>query len=132
MYDFVTGADMEIKYYSKDFWKNYMIGWFGADLIEKWQQHAQVTTIESVKGPINIEIYRGGDVTSPTLVFSHGIAGYARLLLPFIMPLVEKGYNVVAPDLEGFGYNGRRKGDFCWNEHLENFRDAVAYARQLF
>lgn len=123
---------MEIIHENQDFWKNYMIHWFGEDLIDEWQQHAEITTIESIKGAINIEVYRGGDVMSPTLVFSHGIAGYARLLLPFIMPLVKKGYNIIAPDLEGFGYNNRRKGDFCWDEHMANLHDTVAFARKEF
>jgi fermentation-respiration switch protein FrsA (DUF1100 family) len=44
----------------------------------------------------------------------------------------EKGYNLVVPDLEGFGYNKRIKGDFCWNEHLENSHDTVKYTRAVF
>ncbi len=119
-------------YENDEFWKNYMIRWFGEDLIDKWYRHAEVTTIDSVRGPISVEVYRVGNPSSPTVVFSHGIAGYARLLLPFIIPLLERGYNVVAPDLEGFGYNTRTKGDFCWDEHLENLRDTVAFARKLF
>jgi pimeloyl-ACP methyl ester carboxylesterase len=123
---------MKIVYENDEFWKNYMVNWFGEDLIDKWYRHAEVTTIDSVMGPINVEVYRADDPNNPTVVFSHGIAGYARLLLPFIIPLLEKGYNVVAPDLEGFGYNTRRKGDYCWDEHLANLRDTVAYARHLF
>ncbi|EHQ89846.1 alpha/beta hydrolase [Desulfosporosinus youngiae] len=123
---------MQIEYHNDEFWKNYMTRWFGADLIDKWYKHVEVTTIDSVKGPISVEIYRAAEPSKPTLVFSHGIAGYSRLLLPFIMPILEKCYNVVSPDLEGFGYNTRRKGDFCWDEHLENLRDTVAYARKLF
>jgi pimeloyl-ACP methyl ester carboxylesterase len=126
------GLQMKIEYEREEFWKNYMLRWFGEDLIDKWVRYAELTTIDSVNGPINAEVYRADDSSSPTVVFSHGIAGYARLLLPFIIPLLEKGYNVVAPDLEGFGYNGRRKGDFCWDEHLENLRDTVALTRTLF
>ncbi len=116
----------------KDFWKNYMIHWFGEDLIEKWEKHVELRQIDSVKGKINIEIYRTADPANPTLVFSHGIAGYARLLLPFLMPLFEKGYNIIAPDLEGYGFNERKKGDFSWEEHLANLNDSVEYAKTQF
>lgn len=88
--------------------------------------------VDSINGKINIEVYKNNDLTKPTIIFSHGIAGYARLLLPFIIPLYEKGYNIIAPDLEGFGYNGRKKGDFTFDTHLHNLKDAVDYAKVNF
>ncbi|HNT78186.1 MAG TPA: alpha/beta fold hydrolase [Anaerolineae bacterium] len=123
---------MDIVYKGRDFWKNYMLTWFGEELIAKWEKYAEVKQIASVNGKINLEVYRNQDLARPTIVFSHGIAGYARLLLPFIMPLYEKGYNIIAPDLEGFGYNERKKGDFTFDVHLHNLRDAVKYARENF
>ncbi|MFO8067397.1 MAG: alpha/beta hydrolase [Bacteroidales bacterium] len=124
--------EMKIEYSDKDFWKNYMINWFGAELIDKWEKYVEVKQIDSVKGKINIEIYKNVDLTKPTIVFSHGIAGYARVLLPFLIPLYEKGYNIIAPDLEGYGYNNRLKGDFTWNAHLQNLKDTVDYAKSIF
>ncbi len=121
-----------IKYNGADFWKNYMVHWFGKDLIEKWEKHVERKQIDSVNGKINLEIYRNADPKKPTIVFSHGIAGYARLLTPFYIPLFEKGYNVVAPDLEGYGYNQRKKGDFTFDIHLENLKNTVDYARNNF
>ena len=109
-----------------------MIYWFGKDLISKWNQRAEVKLISSIHGDIHIEVYKNHDITKPTIVFSHGIAGYARLLLPFSMPLYEKEYNIVAPDLEGFGYNQRKKGDFTFDIHLHNLNDTVKYARDTF
>lgn len=122
----------KITYTGNNFWKNYMINWFGEDLIEKWHKYAEIKQIDSINGKINIEVYKNIDPTKPTIVFSHGIAGYARLLLPFIIPLYEKGYNIVAPDLEGFGYNGRKRGDFTLNTHLHNLKDTVKFAREIF
>lgn len=119
--------------YSKGhFWKNYMMNWFGSELIGKWEKHARVEQIASVNGPINLEIYRNSDIEKPVIVFTHGIAGYARILLPFLMPLFEKGYHIIAPDLEGYGYNERLKGDFTWDIHLQNLKDCVDYARSQF
>lgn len=121
-----------ITYTGTDFWKNYMHHWFGKELIEKWEKHAELRQIDSVNGKINIEVFRNTNPEKPTIVFSHGIAGYARLLLPFIFPLFDKAYNIIAPDLEGFGYNQRKKGDFTFDTHLENLRDTVNYARKTF
>ncbi len=116
----------------KDFWKNYMVNWFGRELIEKWEKYAEIKQIESARGIINIEVYKNLDPAKPAIVFSHGIAGYARVLLPFLIPLYEKGYNIVAPDLEGYGYNERLKGDFTWDIHVKNLKDSVDYARKTF
>jgi pimeloyl-ACP methyl ester carboxylesterase len=123
---------MNQKYAGGDFWKNYMERWFGDELITEWEKNVIVEEIQSINGPINIEIYRTRNKKNPTIVFSHGIAGYARLLLPFLMPLFKLGYNIIAPDLEGYGYNKRIKGDFTWNDHLENLKDAVEFARKNF
>ena len=123
---------MKIEYSDKDFWKNYMINWFGEELIDKWEKYVEIKQIDSVKGKINLEIYKNVDLTKPTVVFSHGIAGYARVLLPFLIPLYEKGYNIIAPDLEGYGYNDRLKGDFTWDIHLQNLKDTVDYAKTVF
>jgi alpha-beta hydrolase superfamily lysophospholipase len=115
-----------------DFWKNYMERWFGSELIGEWSQHCTLTSIESSGGPIGLEVYDTGSPERPTLVFSHGIAGYARVLLPFLIPLRHRGYNLVAPDLRGYGYNEDRKGDFDWNTHVDNLGDAVRFARERF
>ncbi len=123
---------MTKEYSGKDFWKNYMINWFGGELIGKWEKYVEIEQIDSVRGKINIEVYKNIDPGGPTIVFSHGIAGYARVLLPFLVPLFEKGYNIIAPDLEGYGYNDRLKGDFTWDIHLRNLKDTVDHARTIF
>jgi pimeloyl-ACP methyl ester carboxylesterase len=122
----------EILYTGRDYWKNYMHHWFGKELIARWEDIVETTLIDSVSGKINLEVYKNTDTNSPTLVFSHGIAGYARVLLPFLVPLFDKGFNIVAPDLEGYGYNNRLKGDFTWDIHLQNLKDSVDYAKRTF
>jgi len=119
-------------YDGDDYWKNYMVRWFGTDLIDKWEQYCTEEFIHSNNRGLHLEIYDTGQQGSPTLVFSHGIAGYARVLLPFIIPLREKGYNIIAPDLQGYGYSRSRKGDFEWDIHLRNLADTVAYAKNRF
>jgi len=116
----------------KDFWKNYMVQWFGEELIIKWEKNTQVDIIKSNNKNIHLEIYSNSNKNSPTIIFSHGIAGYARVLLTFIFPLFEKGYNFVVPDLQGYGYNEGLKGDFEWNAHVQNLVDTVDYAKKIF
>ncbi|PID93411.1 MAG: hypothetical protein CSA95_08015 [Bacteroidetes bacterium] len=123
---------MTATYSDEHFWKNYMIHWFGEALIKQWEERVELTEIDTAKGKIKVEVYRNREPEKPVLVFAHGIAGYARILLPFLMPLFEKGYHLVAPDLEGYGYNERLKGDFTWDTHLHDLKETVAYARSTF
>lgn len=116
----------------RDYWKNYMVKWFGKELIEKWNDWATEDYIKSNKRSVHLEIYDTGNIDATTIIFSHGIAGYARILLPFIIPLREKGYNLVIPDLQGYGYNEGYKGDFEWKAHVENLIDSVKYAKNRF
>lgn len=122
----------KLRYRDEDFWKNYMEHWFGSSLISQWETSAELKRIESNDRQICLEVYDSGDKAAPTIVFSHGIAGYARVLLPFILPLYKKGYNFVVPDLQGYGYNDGLKGDFEWNAHVRNLVDCVDYAGQRF
>jgi len=119
-------------YFGKDYWKNYMEKWFGRDLIEKWEKRVIVEEIQSNGKKINIEVYDTGNKNAPTIIFAHGIAGYARVLLPFTMPLFERGYNLVIPDMQGYGYNSGLKGDFEWNAHKQNLKDVIQYAKNKF
>lgn len=119
-------------YTGEDFWKNYMEKWWEKDLIKKWKENVTIDEIKSNGRTINLEIYDIGNENAPTIIFAHGIAGYARLLLPFTMPLFERGFNLVVPDMQGYGYNDGLKGDFEWNAHKQNLIDAAEYARSRF
>src|SRR6056297_3321840 len=91
---------MNERFSGEDFWKNYMFNWFGKDLIEKWEKYVERKQIDSVNGKINLEIYRNADPKKPTIVFSHGIAGYARLLLLSIFLCLRKGTMLLHPILK--------------------------------
>lgn len=101
-------------YSGKDYWKNYMEKWFGKELIEKWEKHVIVQEIKSNGKKINVELYDTGNKYAPCIIFAHGIAGYARVLLPFTMPLFERGYNLIIPDMQGYGYNRRNSVESLW------------------
>lgn len=119
-------------YSGKDYWKNYMEKWFGRILIEKWEKHVKIEEIQSNGKKINLEVYNTESKNATTIIFAHGIAGYARVLLPFTMPLFERGYNLVIPDMQGYGYNSGLKGDFEWNAHKQNLKDTVKYVKNRF
>jgi len=70
----------------KEYWKNYMVNWFGKDLIEKWEDLATDNYIQSNEREVHLEVYDSGDPEATIIVFSHGMAGYARVLLPFVIP----------------------------------------------
>ena len=128
----VRNNQIKAEFSGEDFWKNYMINWFDEELIGQWQKYVEIGSVESSPGKINLEVYKNKDSSKPTIVFSRGIAGYARILLPFIIPLFKRGYNILVPDLEGYGYNKRIKGDFTWDMHLQNLKDTVDYAKSVF
>ena len=117
---------------SNHYWKKYMKDFFGEHLIDFWETVVKEEWIVSNNNKIHLEIYNTGDSNAPTLIFSHGIAGYARLLLPFIEPLYKKGYNVVAPDLTGYGYNRGKRGKFEFNQLILDLHNSVLYAKQIF
>ncbi|PKM81128.1 MAG: hypothetical protein CVU88_04150 [Firmicutes bacterium HGW-Firmicutes-13] len=120
------------KYNGRDYWKNYLEVLSALELIDKWHQYARQDWFYSKGSRIHLELYDTGNSKAPTVVLAHGLAGYARLLLPFVIPLREKGYNVLVPDLHGYGYNDGIKGDFEWNTHVKNLGDTVKYAQKHF
>ncbi len=114
-----------------DYWKNYMERFFGKALIDDWQKSCREITIQSNGEDLHLETYHAGE-DKPTLVFSHGIAGYARVLLPLILPLYHRNINIICPDLKGYGYNNHARGDFSWDEHVTNLIDCARYARAKY
>ena len=118
---------MERAFQGKEFWKNYMHKWYGEDLIAK-SNVIEEDYILSEGTEIHLDVYPISK-ERPTVVFCHGLVGYGRVMLPFTIPLYELGYNVVAPDLMGYGNSKGKKGDFTWNHWLANLRDCVSYAR---
>ncbi len=115
----------------KDYWKNYMVNWFGEELIKEWEECVTLRKIKSNNLEINLEVFNN-DKSAATIILAHGIAGYARVLLPFIIPLFKMGYNIIAPDLQGYGYNDGLKGNFEWNAHKRNLIDTIQYANKNY
>ncbi|MGP1523890.1 MAG: hypothetical protein ACTTKC_11445 [Treponema sp.] len=46
--------------------------WFKNELIAEWNKNVRIEEIQSINGPIHIEVYKTDNINNPTLVFSHG------------------------------------------------------------
>jgi pimeloyl-ACP methyl ester carboxylesterase len=58
----------------------------------------------------NVQIYIWGEV-GPTVLCVHGWGGVAAQMTPFVQPLVDAGYRVVAFDAPGHGATGNKVSD---------------------
>ncbi len=71
---------------------------------------------------------------APTIVFCHGLSTCGRMMANFVKPFHDKGYNIVCPDLPGFGLslqNGRR-GCCTIEEMVECLKECVLHAQKLY
>jgi len=90
------------------------------------------STIEYNKIPLHLTVYEAG-VDKPSLIFIHGITFHAGIyteLIPgvnFLEALAEKGFNVIALDLQGHGKSGGPRGLFNYQELMGNVSKAVDY-----
>lgn len=114
------------------FWRNYA-PWFGQPAIDEVTGTVAEVRIDSFGGRIHLDVYpQASPNRAGTIVFSHGIAGYGRLVSPFALRLWKRGFNVICPDLAGYGFNEGRRGDWLWEQFIQNLLDALNYARQRF
>lgn len=104
---------------------------FGKNVIEFAQNEIQEDWIESADGEIHLDIFTK-DIEAPTIVFSHGMAGYGRLLIPYAYRLFSYGFNVILPDLKGYGHNKGQRGHWKWNNLVDNVVDTSKYAKNNF
>ncbi len=101
---------------NRDFWRSYA-PWFGQSVIDEIERTVTEAWIDSAGRRIHLDVYArpGATASIGAVVFSHGIAGYGRLLSPFALRLWKRGFNVICPDLAGYGFNeGRRARVGLW------------------
>ncbi len=78
---------------------------------------------------IRYDEYKPPKKSDKSIVIFHGVAGNGRLLSFIAIPLVKAGYNVICPDLPGYGYTTYSKnldyamwidvGSFIVNKEIE-------------
>ncbi len=87
--------------------------------------------IDSTGTQIHLDIYEQ-DKTAPTVIYCHGLSSCARMMAHLVSPLYKKGYNVICPDLLGFGMTVAKEGSGTIDEYVKNLIDSVNYARQRY
>jgi alpha-beta hydrolase superfamily lysophospholipase len=104
---------------------------FGKKVMDFIQNKIVCDQIFSAGEQIHLDIFER-DKNAPTIVFSHGMAGYGRLLSPYAYRLYNSGYNVILPDLAGYGHNEGLRGHWTWKELIANLVDACNYAKEQY
>lgn len=114
----------------KNYWYNY--GKFiGEDVIKFVETKLEEEWIASAGAEIHLDMFIK-DKKAPTIVFSHGMAGYGRLLAPYAYHLYNNGFNVILPDLIGYGHNKGKRGHWRWEQLVQNLIDTCTYAKENF
>jgi len=104
---------------------------FGIDVINFIDKNLSESWINSAKTKIHLDEYIKNK-NAPTIVFSHGIAGFGRLLTPYAYKLYEAGFNVILPDLKGYGFNKGLRGHWSFSDLVENIVDSYYYAKEKY
>ncbi|WP_242987711.1 alpha/beta fold hydrolase [Anaerobacterium chartisolvens] len=105
--------------------------YFGKKVMEFSQREMTEDWLDSAHGEIHLDVFTK-DVEAPTIVFSHGMAGYGRLLCPYAYRLFSNGFNVILPDLIGYGHNKGQRGHWKWSDLVKNLIDTSNYAANKF
>lgn len=92
-------------------------------IVEQW--------IDSTGTKIHLDVYETGQ-NAPTVIYCHGLSSCGRMMAYLVRPLFHKGYNIICPDLVGFGMTTRKPGSGTIPEFVQNLLDTVAWAKQRF
>jgi alpha-beta hydrolase superfamily lysophospholipase len=90
----------------------------------------KIITYNNIK--IRFDEYKPKKISDKSIVIFHGVGGNGRLLSFIAIPLVKAGYNVICPDLPGYGYTTYSKvldysmwidvGSFMVNNELKKVK----------
>lgn len=108
-------------------WKEF----FRGDEISTMERHIEEKWISSTETHIHLDIYERKK-TAPTIVYCHGLASCGRIMGHIAVKLFEKGYNVVCPDLVGFGISPEPHGSGNIPIYIQNLKDTITYVKRRF
>lgn len=94
-------------------------------------KHVSEVWIPSAKTQIHLDVYTHSK-KSPTVIFCHGLATSGRIAGHLTIPIFEKGYNIIAPDLVGFGLTTQKYGSGTIPVFIQNLLDCIDYAHKHF
>lgn len=75
---------------------------------------------------IHIDIYNREE-DAPTVIFIHGTSTYSRMYSDFLYQLWQKGFRIIALDLQGHGRSEGVRGDFTIGQLVENIYDVTSH-----
>ncbi len=80
-------------------------------LPEKNRLSGRITPIEKFKtiNSINVHIDEYEQNSNTSIIVFHGVGGNGRIVSFFAVPLFQAGYNVICPDLPGYGFTKYNK-----------------------
>lgn len=90
---------------------------------EKW--------IPSGAHHIHLDIYRHNK-PAPTIIYCHGMATCGRIMAHFALRLFKAGFNVICPDLVGFGLTTAKHGSGTIPVFIQNLNDTINFAKKEF
>lgn len=94
-----------------------------ATIDEKW--------IPSEDTQIHLDIYDYSK-EAPTIIYCHGLSSCGRMMGHLVQHIFKKGYNIICPDLVGFGMTTEKHGTGTIGQFTRNLLDVVAFAKQRF
>lgn len=89
------------------------------------------TWIDSSNTKIHLDIYNKSK-SAPTIIYCHGLASCGRVMGHIAIKLVDKGYNIICPDLVGFGISINPHGSGDIPTYVQNLKDTITYAKTRF
>ncbi|HKP73694.1 MAG TPA: alpha/beta hydrolase [Pyrinomonadaceae bacterium] len=76
--------------------------------------HAEKSRFVEIEG-VRVHYQEAGAKDAPTLLLIHGFCASNFVWNDVLVPLAEKGFRVVAPDLVGFGFSGKpKRGEYTF------------------
>jgi alpha-beta hydrolase superfamily lysophospholipase len=111
--------------WADDYWKNY----YTADEVEEIESTISHTMFPSSGMPISVRAYLH-DAPAPTILMAQGLLPYGLMVAKFHLAFFHAGFNVVNPDLPGFGFSGGRRGGPTIPQLIQLWRDTKAFVKR--
>jgi alpha-beta hydrolase superfamily lysophospholipase len=108
--------------YADDYWKNY----FTPDQVEEIVATVSHTMFPSGGVPISVRAYLH-DGPAPTILMAQGLLPYGLMVSRFHLAFFRAGFNVVNPDLPGFGLSGGTRGGPTIPQLIQVWKDTKAF-----
>ncbi len=80
---------------------------------------------------LHLDVYES-EGTKKVILFLPGMGCYAGIYREFLSALASQGFNVVGIDLAGHGRSEGIRGEFTFDEIMQNVSDLISYAQTRF